>query len=139
MLASEKLNAVLEIVDRAEELGGSRNEAVTLSGNDREMIRRIRRSKPTITGAVLRGYKKGDFVFVWCSLCRKWHMHGHAEQLRESDVRKGGRLGTWVAHCRNDESFQTYDVAIFTKVEIKEICGSLALYPGKRAEESSTD
>ncbi len=139
MLASEKLNAILEIVDEAEALGGSRNEPVTLSGVDRERIRRIRRCKPTIEAAVLKGYKKGDFVFVWCPMCRKWHMHGHAEQLRESDVRKGSRLGSWVAHCRDDDSFREYDVAMFTKTEIREICGSLRLYPERSAAESSTD
>ena len=139
MLASEKLNAILEIVDQAEERGENRNAPVELSGNDRERIRRIRRCKPTIEGAVLKGYKKGDFVFAYCPMCRKWHMHGHGEQLRESDVRKGSRLGTWIAHCRNDEAFQAYDVALYTKTEIREICGSLRLYPEKSAAESSTD
>ena len=130
MLASEKLKAILEIVDQAEAIGeGSRNDPISLSGNDRERIRQIRRTKPTIEAAILKGYKQGEVVFAWCPICRNWHMHGHTEQLRPGHVRKGSRVGNWISHCRNDDAFQAYDVSLFTRREIEAISGSLAHYP----------
>jgi len=130
MLASEKLKAILEVVDAADARSeGTRNDPISLTGNDRQRIRQIRRTKPSVENAILKGYKKDAFVFAYCPICRKWHMHGHAEAVRAGDVRKGSRIGNWISHCRNEDAFQAYDVSLFTRTEIEAISRSLGHYP----------
>lgn len=60
---------------------------------------------------ILKGFIKGDQIFVWCPYCRKFHSHG-APQM----------WGHRVAHCVNENSpflESGYYIQPFTKTDIK--------------------